>query len=100
MAPDPADARRRPPERRSASSRDCASRGSRREVLATFIVDINAMVFGSPRSLFPALALDVFKVGPAGVGFMAVGGRRSGRCIGGAVQRAGRRPFAGRVARS
>jgi MFS family permease len=44
---------------------------SRREVLATFIVDINAMVFGSPRSLFPALALDVFKVGPAGVGFMA-----------------------------
>src|SRR6478609_2372772 len=44
---------------------------SRRELLATFIVDINAMVFGSPRSLFPALALDVFKVGPAGVGFMA-----------------------------
>jgi MFS family permease len=43
----------------------------RREVLATFIVDLNAMVFGSPRSLFPALALDVFKVGPAGVGFMA-----------------------------
>jgi Transmembrane secretion effector len=43
----------------------------RREVLATFIVDISAMVFGSPRSLFPALALDVFKVGPAGVGLMA-----------------------------
>lgn len=44
---------------------------SRRELLATFIVDINAMVFGSPRALFPALALDVFEVGPAGVGFMA-----------------------------
>jgi MFS family permease len=44
---------------------------SRRELLATFVVDINAMVFGSPRALFPALALDVFKVGPAGVGFMA-----------------------------
>jgi MFS family permease len=44
---------------------------SRRELLATFIVDINAMVFGSPRALFPALALDVFMVGPAGVGFMA-----------------------------
>jgi MFS family permease len=43
----------------------------RREVLATFVVDINAMVFGSPRSLFPALALDVFKVGPAGVGLMS-----------------------------
>ncbi|HEY3335309.1 MAG TPA: MFS transporter [Candidatus Limnocylindrales bacterium] len=44
---------------------------SRRELLATFVVDINAMVFGSPRALFPALALDVFKAGPAGVGFMA-----------------------------
>ena len=43
----------------------------RREVLATFLVDVNAMVFGSPRSLFPALALDVFRVGPAGVGLMA-----------------------------
>jgi MFS family permease len=44
---------------------------SRREVLATFVVDINAMVFGSPRSLYPPLALDVFKVGPAGVGLMS-----------------------------
>jgi MFS family permease len=39
--------------------------------MATFLVDINAMVFGSPRSLFPALALDVFRVGPAGVGLMS-----------------------------
>jgi predicted MFS family arabinose efflux permease len=43
----------------------------RRPVLATFIVDVNAMVFGSPRTLFPPLALEVFRVGPAGVGFMA-----------------------------
>ncbi len=43
----------------------------KREVLATFVVDLNAMVFGSPRSLFPALALDVFHVGPAGVGLMS-----------------------------
>jgi MFS family permease len=43
----------------------------RREVLATFVVDVNAMVFGSPRSLFAPLALDVFRVGPAGVGLMA-----------------------------
>jgi MFS family permease len=42
-----------------------------RPLLATFLVDLNAMVFGSPRALFPALALEVFKVGPAGVGFMA-----------------------------
>jgi predicted MFS family arabinose efflux permease len=44
---------------------------SRREVLATFVVDINAMVFGSPRALFAPLALDVFRVGPAGVGLMS-----------------------------
>ena len=44
---------------------------SRREVLATFVADINAMVFGSPRSLYAPLALDVFRVGPAGVGLMA-----------------------------
>ncbi len=43
----------------------------RREVLATFVVDVTAMVFGSPRSLFAPLALNVFKVGPAGVGLMA-----------------------------
>ena len=47
---------------------------SRRELLATFIVDINAMVFGSPKALYPPLALDVFMVGPAGVGFMAAAG--------------------------
>ena len=40
----------------------------RRPVLGTFIVDLVAMVFGSPRSLFPAMALDVFRVGPAGLG--------------------------------
>ena len=44
---------------------------SKRPLLATFLVDLNAMVFGSPRALFPALALNVFMVGPAGVGFMA-----------------------------
>jgi len=43
----------------------------RRPVLGTFIVDFVAMVFGSPRSLFPAMALDVFRVGPAGVGIMS-----------------------------
>jgi MFS family permease len=43
----------------------------RRPVLATFIVDLMAMVFGSPRSLFPAMALDVFGVGAAGVGLLS-----------------------------
>jgi MFS family permease len=40
----------------------------RRPVLGTFVVDLVAMVFGSPRSLFPAMALDVFMVGPIGLG--------------------------------
>jgi MFS family permease len=43
----------------------------RRPVLGTFLVDLVAMVFGSPRSLFPAMALDVFRVGPAGMGFFS-----------------------------
>ena len=43
----------------------------RRPVLGTFIVDFVAMVFGSPRSLFPAMALDVFKVGPVGLGLFS-----------------------------
>ena len=43
----------------------------RRPVRATFVVDLMAMVFGSPRSLFPAMALDVFGVGPAGVGLLS-----------------------------
>jgi len=43
----------------------------RRVVLSSFVVDLVAMVFGMPTSLFPALALDVFGVGPAGVGLMA-----------------------------
>ncbi len=42
----------------------------RRIVLSTFVIDLVAMIFGMPTSLFPALALDVFKVGPLGVGLM------------------------------
>ena len=43
----------------------------RRPVLGTFVVDLVAMVFGSPRSLFPAMALDVFRVGPVGLGLFS-----------------------------
>jgi MFS family permease len=42
----------------------------RRIILATFVVDLDAMIFGMPSSLFPALALDVFRAGPAGVGLL------------------------------
>jgi MFS family permease len=43
----------------------------RRAILATFAVDLNAMIFGMPTALFPVLALDVFRVGPAGLGLLA-----------------------------
>lgn len=44
---------------------------AKRIVLATFVIDLDAMVFGMPSALFPALALDVFHAGPAGVGLLA-----------------------------
>jgi MFS family permease len=43
----------------------------RRAVLGTFVIDLNAMIFGMPTSLFPVLALDVFGTGPAGLGLLA-----------------------------
>jgi MFS family permease len=42
----------------------------RRLILSTFAIDLNAMVFGSPTTLFPLLALDVFRVGPIGLGLL------------------------------
>jgi MFS family permease len=44
---------------------------SRRAILGSFVIDLNAMIFGMPTSLFPVLALDVFHTGPAGLGLMA-----------------------------
>jgi len=43
----------------------------RRVILSTFAIDLVAMIFGMPTALFPVLALDVFKVGPVGVGLLA-----------------------------
>ena len=43
----------------------------KRAILGTFVIDLNAMIFGMPTSLFPVLALDVFKTGAAGFGLMA-----------------------------
>jgi MFS family permease len=43
----------------------------RRVILATYAIDLNAMIFGMPTSLFPALALDVFHAGPQGLGLLA-----------------------------
>jgi MFS family permease len=43
----------------------------RRLILSTFAIDLNAMIFGMPAALWPVLALDVFRVGPTGVGLLA-----------------------------
>lgn len=42
-----------------------------RQVLqGVYLIDINAMVFGMPRALFPALAATTFHVGPVGLGLL------------------------------
>ena len=56
----------------------------RRIVLSTFVIDLVAMVFGMPAALFPALALDVFHVGPAGYG-MLVAAPAAGALVGAAL---------------
>jgi MFS family permease len=43
----------------------------RRAILGSFVIDLNAMIFGMPTSLFPVLALEVFNTGPAGLGLLA-----------------------------
>jgi MFS family permease len=43
---------------------------SHRVILATFAIDLDAMIFGMPTSVFPILALNTFHAGPAGVGLL------------------------------
>ncbi len=43
---------------------------SRPALLSTFAIDLNAMIFGMPRALFPALAKSTFLVGPGGLGLL------------------------------
>jgi MFS family permease len=43
---------------------------ARRIVMATFAIDLDAMIFGMPSSLFPQLALTVFNTGAAGYGLL------------------------------
>jgi MFS family permease len=43
----------------------------RRVILAAYVIDLDAMIFGMPTALFPALALDVLHVGPQGLGLLA-----------------------------
>jgi MFS family permease len=39
-------------------------------LMSTFLADLNATIFGVPTALFPALALNVFKIGASGLGFL------------------------------
>jgi MFS family permease len=42
----------------------------RQVLIATFLIDLDAMIFGMPRALFPVLALTTFHVGPTGLGLL------------------------------
>ena len=42
-----------------------------RPILGSFVIDLIAMIFAMPTALFPVLALDVFRVGPIGLGLLA-----------------------------
>jgi len=42
----------------------------RRVLVSTFLIDLDAMIFGMPRAVFPVLALNVFKVGAEGLGLL------------------------------
>ena len=42
----------------------------RRALQGAYLIDINAMVFGMPKALFPALAATVFHGGPAVLGYL------------------------------
>jgi MFS family permease len=43
----------------------------RRVILGAVVIDLNAMVFGLPIAILPVLAIEMFGVGPAEVGFLA-----------------------------
>jgi MFS family permease len=65
----------------------------RRAILGSFVVDLDAMIFGMPTALFPVLALEVFRTGPAGFGLLAAApaaGAFLGALLSGWVSRVGR----------
>lgn len=39
-------------------------------ILSTFLIDLNAMIFGFPSAIMPALATQVFRTGPVGLGLL------------------------------
>jgi MFS family permease len=43
----------------------------RQELVGVFVIDLDAMIFGLPRAVFPALAENVFRGGPATYGLLS-----------------------------
>lgn len=39
-------------------------------ILSIFLIDLSAMIFGMPRAVFPALAIDTFHIGAGGLGML------------------------------
>lgn len=71
--------------------------GPRKNLLMTFLVDINAMVFGMPRALFPAIAATWFHGGAGTVGLLAAApniGALLGAAVSGWTGRVRRQGFA------
>ena len=69
MRPIPPVAGTAPPGLRSIAEGIRYLRG-RRVMQGAYLIDINAMVFGMPRALFPAIGLGVFHGGPSVVGYL------------------------------
>ncbi len=65
----PSDPQGRPPAWRSLREGFAYLRG-RQNLQGVYLLDIDAMVFGMPRALFPALGLDFFHGGAEVVGFL------------------------------
>ena len=65
----PLEQTKRPSVLRSAAEGFSYMRG-RQIIQGVYLLDINAMVFGMPRALFPALGLDYFHGGAEAVGFL------------------------------
>jgi MFS family permease len=69
MASIPAGAGTRRPGLASIAEGFAFLRG-RQAIQGAYAIDLNAMVFGMPRALFPALARNVFRGGPTTLGFL------------------------------
>jgi len=64
------------PEGRAVSTRAAVFEGvryawRRQELVGVFVIDLDAMIFGLPRAVFPALAENVFRGGPATYGLLS-----------------------------